>query len=248
MQLTCQKRRKIIHTEQDGSKREFYKCAHGTACTYRQEVDESTCDTCVLRQVLLSQRPCGSRPPRKPVYRSPRYGEGGEVCYEPAATEPPGCPEGYQRRATDDWTFDPVWFPCPYRVFNNDLKSDGSLKIKAYCGVAKKPANFEECDRCKGALAQVGVSLNSRDIPEVPGLPTQLQNYWNAVTRWIAAGRPTRTDAEVEFLHGTYCTGCDWYDKKNKRCKGCGCKVKPGGAALLNKVRMTTEHCPRDFW
>jgi len=248
MQLACQKRRKIVRTEQDGSKREFYKCAHGTACTYRQEVNERTCVSCVLRQVLLSQQPCGSKPPKNPIYRQPLYGGDGEICYEPLDIQSPECPEGYQQRSTNNWTFDPIWFPCPYRVFNNDLKPNGSLKIKAYCGVAKKPTNFEECSRCKGALAQVGVSLNPRDIPEVPGLPTQLQHYWHAVTRWIAAGRPTRTVAEVEFLHGTYCAGCDWYDKKNKRCKGCGCKVKSGGAALLNKVRMATEHCPRNFW
>jgi hypothetical protein len=246
--LTCQKRRKIVRKERDGSKREFFRCAHGATCTYRQEVDEQTCEGCVLRQVLLSQQPCSPKPPKEPVYKQATYGEDAEIRYECIDADLPECPDGYKRRSDDPWTFDPIWFPCPYRVFNNDLKPDGSIKINAYCALAKKPVDFKECDRCQGAITKVGATLNPEDIPEIPGLTIQVQNYWRAVKRWIAAGRPTRTDKEVKLLHESYCTRCDWYDEKSKRCKGCGCKVRAEGAAMLNKIRMATEHCPRNFW
>jgi hypothetical protein len=246
--VICQKRRKIVRKERDGSKREFHRCAHGATCTYRQEVDERACENCVLRQVLLSQQPCSPKPPKEPIYQQAVYGEDAEIRYEPIDADLPECPDGYQRRSNDPWTFDPIWFPCPYRVFNNDLKPDGSIKINAYCTLAKKPADFEECDRCKGAITKVGATLNPDDIPEIPGLTTQVQNYWRAVKRWISAGRPTRTDKEVKMLHKTYCIRCNWYDDKSKRCKGCGCKVRAEGTAMLNKIRMATEHCPRNFW
>lgn len=248
MNLICQKRRNIVRKERDGTKREFCKCAHGMACTYRQEVDEATCEGCVLRQVLLSHQPCSPKPPKNPVYKQPTYGEDGEVCYEPVSDTPPDCPDGYRRRDNDPWTFDSIWFPCPYRAFANDLKPNGLLQVNAYCGLAKKPVNFNECDRCKGALTKVGASLNPEDVPDIPGLTTQVQNYWKAVKKWIAAGRPVRSNGEVEDIHRTYCSECEWYDKKSKRCKGCGCKVRAEGTAMLNKIKMATEHCPRNFW
>jgi hypothetical protein len=176
------------------------------------------------------------------------FGEDAEICYRQINADPPECPDGYKRRLDDPWTFDSIWFPCQYRLFNNDLKPNGSVKINPYCILAKKPIDFEECNRCQGALANVGATLNPDETPDFPGFTKQMQNYWAAVRKWIAAGRPVRSKGEVEFLHGTYCAKCDWYDKESKRCKGCGCKVRPKGSAMLNKIRMATEHCPRDFW
>jgi len=248
MEPICQKKRHIVRTEQNGFKHECYRCAHGASKNYKQEVEPTICEGCVLRQILLSRQPCSTKPPKKPVYNEPQYGEDGEIIYEKIeGAKPPECPDGYERRK-DGWTFDPVWFPCPYRLFNNDLNPDGSVKVKAYCAVTRKPVNFEECDRCRGALASVGAKLNTNHIPEIPGFTEQAQNYWRAIRKWIAAGRPTRNDGEVEEIHRTYCKRCAWYDEERKRCKGCGCKVRPDGTALLNKIRMATEHCPRNFW
>ena len=243
----CQKRRHIIRTERDGSKREFYKCAHRLAETYRKEVEDSACERCVLSQPLLSLNPCGSKPPAEADFAQPVLGEDAEVRYRAEPKAPPPCPSGYKRRDDDPWVFDPIWYPCEYRVFNNDLSPDGSLKVNGYCALSKKPVDFDECEQCQGALTRVGASLTP-ETPVAPALAHQLKTYWDAVRSWIAAGRPTRTDDEVKDLHNRFCAKCDWYDHGSKRCKGCGCKVRPEGTALLNKIKMKTEHCPRDFW
>lgn len=249
MKLTCQKRREIIRREQDGSKRTYYRCAHGGANTYRQEVDDGVCDGCVLRQELLEVAKCSPKPPLNPTYSQPTYGRDAEIRYEPVdASEPPECPEGYTRRTDDDWVFDSVWFPCPYRAFSDDLKPDGSLQIHAFCTVGHKKVTCDDCKQCEGELVQLDGSLKAHPTPETPALISQARTYWKAVKKWVAEGRPVRSDAEVKKIHANYCLQCDWYDKPSQRCKGCGCKVKPAGKALLNKAKMATEHCPRDFW
>lgn len=246
--ITCQKRRHIVRKEQSGEKRELYRCAHGGADTYRQEIDEQTCARCTLRQVLLSHQPCKLQAPENATYKQPVYGDDEEVHYKRSCETPPECPTGYVPRENDPWTFDTAWYPCPFRAFSNDRKPDGLLQVKSYCAIAKKPTTPAECDRCKGALTQVGATLNLEDIPDFPTVPKLAAFYWQAVKSWIAAGRPTRTDAEVGHLHTVYCSKCEWYDEKSQRCKGCGCKVRAEGMAMMNKIRMATEHCPRDFW
>ncbi|KPK54278.1 MAG: hypothetical protein AMS22_06135 [Thiotrichales bacterium SG8_50] len=246
--IPCQKRRRVIRKEQSGERRELYRCAHGGAETYGKEVEEESCSRCTLRQVLLSHQPCKLQAPANAIYPQPMYGEDGEVRYTPTDAAPPICPRGYARREDDAWTFDSAWYPCPFRAFNNDRKPDGQLQVNAYCSIVKKAVLPKECEHCKGALTQVGASTNPEDIPDFPAVKKLAVSYWQAVKNWIKAGRPIRTDTEVNHLHATYCSQCNWYDKKSQRCKGCGCKVRAEGAALMNKIRMETEHCPRDFW
>lgn len=71
--------------------------------------------------------------------------------------------------------------------------------------------------------------------------------YTNAVTRWILAGKPTRTDEEVEKLLAT-CKQCEEYDEEKQRCKACGCNINLNTNPLLNKLRMGTEQCPKGKW
>jgi hypothetical protein len=86
--------------------------------------------------------------------------------------------------------------------------------------------------------------------PEYPSLTIQALTWKDAVLRWNAAGRPTRTAEEVQEILDKFCNTkhCNWYDPDKRRCKGCGCKVTDGGIAVLNKLKMATEHCPRDFF
>jgi hypothetical protein len=249
MTKECQKRRTIVHKSQDGSKRTYYRCANGGANTYRQKVTDEVCDGCVLRQEVMGVVRCSPKLPVKPIYSQPTLGKNSEIRYEPQdAAEPPECPEGYVRRKDDQWSFDSEWFPCPYRAFSDELKPSGSLQVHAFCTIGRKKITCEGCKQCEGELISIDGSLQLDKTPETPALFHQARNYWQAVKSWIAAGRPVRTDLEVREIHTNYCLECDWYDKPSQRCKGCGCKVRPGGVALLNKAKMATEHCPRDFW
>lgn len=87
---------------------------------------------------------------------------------------------------------------------------------------------------------------------EYPAFTVQLWSYKEALLKWAQAGRPKRTQEEVEQIHSTYCnplgSPCEWYDSKQNRCKGCGCKVTVGSLAIFNKIAMATEHCPREKW
>lgn len=78
-----------------------------------------------------------------------------------------------------------------------------------------------------------------------PPLSIQLWTYKEALIRWNKAGRPTRSQAEVERIHEKCCKPCEWYDKEKQRCKGCGCKVTIGSVAVFNKLKMATEKCPK---
>jgi hypothetical protein len=84
--------------------------------------------------------------------------------------------------------------------------------------------------------------------PEYPNWSIQAWMYKEALLRWKRAGYPTRTQEEVEQIHKEHCTKCSWYDAEKKRCKGCGCKVTDGAVAVVNKIKMATEHCPREIW
>jgi hypothetical protein len=84
--------------------------------------------------------------------------------------------------------------------------------------------------------------------PEYPNWSVQAWLYKEALIRWKKAGYPTRDQDEVDRIHKEHCLGCDWYDKDKKRCKGCGCRVTDGAVAVVNKIKMATEHCPKELW
>jgi hypothetical protein len=72
--------------------------------------------------------------------------------------------------------------------------------------------------------------------------------YARALATWTAAGMPTRSDAEVAAIFATHCHPCERYDPAGQTCAVCGCHVRQGGAALLNKIKMSTEVCPKGKW
>lgn len=65
---------------------------------------------------------------------------------------------------------------------------------------------------------------------------------------WAAAGRPERSDKDVEQIFQRFCKPCRWYDRRRRICRGCGCRVADTGFAITNKIKMATEHCPRKLW
>jgi hypothetical protein len=84
--------------------------------------------------------------------------------------------------------------------------------------------------------------------PKYPPLSMQAWLYKEALIRWNKAGRPKRTQEEVAGILETHCKKCDWYDPEQLRCRGCGCKVTDSAFAILNKIKMATEHCPKEKW
>jgi hypothetical protein len=84
--------------------------------------------------------------------------------------------------------------------------------------------------------------------PEPPGLVRRAISYTEALARWTAAGRPERSDKEVERIFHQQCKPCKWYDAERQICRGCGCRVADNGYAVLNKIKMATEACPRNLW
>lgn len=71
--------------------------------------------------------------------------------------------------------------------------------------------------------------------------------YAAALTRWTAAGRPTRTDEEVAVIV-KLCEDCKHYKSDEKRCKICGCKINTSMLPIINKSRMGNTHCDKKKW
>lgn len=240
--VKCEKLRKVVQRSQDGTKQTVYKCAHQGSITYQQVIAENVCANCVLQQMWPCG--CGANKPQSPVYKQPISGPNNEIIFEKNDSPPPPCPVGF--KVTDDpWVFASEWPVCPALQFANELLPTGELKINTRCDILRKLTNFSECHKCQGDLKKIAPK-------EYPSLLRQASNYGKAVVRWIEQNRPTRTDEEVKHIHETYCANklspCDWYDAEQERCKDCGCKVRSEGAALLNKIKMGSEHCPKGLW
>jgi len=84
--------------------------------------------------------------------------------------------------------------------------------------------------------------------PQTPGLMRRTLSYAEALIAWTAARRPERPDKEVERIFHQHCKACKWFDPERQICRGCGCRVAEAGFAVTNKIKMATEHCPRDLW
>ena len=70
--------------------------------------------------------------------------------------------------------------------------------------------------------------------------------YTRALSRWIKAGRPVRSEEEIERIFETFCKPCEAYEEG--RCRHCGCYVNLRKTATQNKIAMETEECPLQKW
>jgi hypothetical protein len=83
---------------------------------------------------------------------------------------------------------------------------------------------------------------------EAPSMLNLAYRYTRALSRWIKAGRPVRSEEEIKQIFKTFCEPCEAYDSKNSSCCHCGCRVNRMRAAPLNKIAMATEECPLEKW
>jgi orotate phosphoribosyltransferase len=72
--------------------------------------------------------------------------------------------------------------------------------------------------------------------------------FARSVTRWMAAGRPTRTPERIAEILADHCDKagdrCPQYQAG--RCNACGCPINNDPTPLTNKLAMATEPCPAD--
>ena len=148
-------------------------------------------------------------------------------------------------------------------------KKDGTRLELIRCADSAGPyftqeVTEEQCSQCPRHLVAVelAVRLNKPrcqpldrssppgDLatPQTPSLMRRSMNYAEALTGWVAAGRPERTDEETHRIFEQHCSKCAWYDKDKQICRGCGCKVTNVGHPMFNKIKMGTQHCPRNLW
>jgi hypothetical protein len=150
-----------------------------------------------------------------------------EACPLQALRKPKSVPCGkkkYQGKKTFQHEAD--GYPsCPYRY----KSVDGSV----HCSITGLEATTEICHKC-----DEGVRTHQATTKE------KVQNYFGAIRRWYALGKPTRNKEEIEKLFEENCNGCDRYDPEKHACKNCGCSVSTKSSPLANKLAMASEHCP----
>lgn len=105
------------------------------------------------------------------------------------------------------------------------------------------------CIHCGYQARREGTRRNCTTTDRSPSIASQLTGYAAAVSRWLAAGAPRRSDDEVSRLL-SICQACptNRYDAARGACNRCGCKVNASGWGLVNKIRMATESCPDGHW
>ena len=85
-------------------------------------------------------------------------------------------------------------------------------------------------------------------VERIPSISRRIVTYAEAVIEWTAAGRPERSEEEVERIFKDKCSPCKSFDPDKNVCRRCGCRVAADGFALRNKIRMATQHCPKGYW
>ena len=123
---------------------------------------------------------------------------------------------------------------CKQVVEVRSPDTEAVLRSMPPCGTIKEYADL--------ALAQSRNKSASRKMLRA------MFRYARAVSAWVAAGFPTRTSDEVYRIYTEKCVPCSRFNRRLSTCGKCGCRVNKSKAALLNKIRMGTEHCPAGRW
>lgn len=132
---------------------------------------------------------------------------------------------------------------------NNCIEGSRNGQVETrICKLTRCPVSISTCQRCHDGIPPTPgeKTIQSGINPKVPNLTTRVATWANAVTSWISAGSPKRSEEEVNHIHETYCKPCPW--NKNNVCSSCGCNVTTSSHPLINKIKMATQHCPKELW
>lgn len=115
------------------------------------------------------------------------------------------------------------------------------------CDWERQPDGTQKCIRC-GRRCKLPIAVNcpkaTPALPE-PGLAQQAWTYASAVEKWLLAGSPTRTQAEIDRIFAI-CQSCPMFVAEARpRCRLCGCSLNKAPHGLMNKIAMATEGCPK---
>ena len=86
------------------------------------------------------------------------------------------------------------------------------------------------------------------DTVKPPGYFDMAYRYTRALSRWIKAGRPVRSEEDINRIFETACEPCEARDPERSFCRHCGCRVNLSPSAMMNKIAMATEECPLHRW
>lgn len=147
-----------------------------------------------------------------------------------------------------------IFLPCD-TIFES--KTPDGVVLQRVCldekaTTCKKVVTPGMCRRCKSkdttdTLPLLG-KAKSPDDRQMPSIFRRATTYAEAIIEWTAAGRPERSQDEIDNIYDTYCSRCKRFNPENQRCLDCGCRVSNKGLAIFNKIRMATEHCPKGKW
>lgn len=117
-------------------------------------------------------------------------------------------------------------FPgCPFRYTNK------SKEIT--CSITGLQVTAKICHKCEKESRTQEAKFGQK-----------VKNYFGAIRRWVAHGKPTRSQMEINELFTKNCKNCERYDNEKHACKNCGCTISNGSDPLENKLAMATAHCP----
>ena len=116
-------------------------------------------------------------------------------------------------------------------------------KVKLeYCRSVDRVVGAAYCKTiCKNGKNAKGAVVSQTPRP-FPPIKKQIVSFANEAVKYVMAGRPKRTDAEVAVVK-ELCMVCDQYTERTgtPRCLKCGC-------ALTIKNRWLTADCPLGKW
>jgi hypothetical protein len=76
----------------------------------------------------------------------------------------------------------------------------------------------------------------------------RITSFATSVSRWVAAGRPIRSEQRVAEIFTQHCRPCQHFKPGRSDAEGkcglCGCRLR-SEAGVMNKIKMATEGCPK---